>query len=121
MIPVSPVGDQLGGNGNGDLRRSFRLNGDADGGGNLIQRLIRKAVFLFQRLTDCGGLAAARAMCFSTIFPPESRKFSRWQSLPLLPTSIRAPAPRGVAPEEAMTVTITRFSPGFSVLSAFVS
>ena len=36
------------------------------------------------------------------------------QMRPSFPTSIRAPAPRGVAPEEAMTVTSTSASPASS-------
>ena len=33
LISARPVLDYLGGDGNGDFRRGFRLNGDADEGG----------------------------------------------------------------------------------------
>ena len=55
----------------------------------------------------------------STVFAICSERYSTApppivpQMRPSFPTSILAPAPRGVAPEEAMTVTSTSSSPAF--------
>ena len=63
-------------------------------------------------LTGCKNISAAQVLDATHIRAVDwGLTLEVPQILPPLPTSIRAPAPRGVAPEEAMTVTMTRFSP----------
>ena len=51
--------EHLGGDGNGDFRRGFRLNIQADGGCHLIQFGICQTVFLFQYPAHACGLVPA--------------------------------------------------------------